>query len=225
MNKKQLLKEQLVLRELNGPSPWTPGEEAEIYQEIEESNQDILAQYSPKVMAARISSALDKAPAPPKNRQHSLRLLRWTLPLTALAAAFLVFILPGWPLQEERLKGEPVSLMIFRQEADGPHRLADQALAKEGDRLQISLRLDKPSYVLLSSRDGRGTVTVHLPAQGTRSERLDAGEALLPFSYVLDDAPNFETFTLATSSRPFVLGDAGGDIKEIVLTLRKEARR
>jgi hypothetical protein len=57
--------------------------------------------------------------------------------------------------------------------------------------------------------DGNGVVTRHWPIDGDAAVSLiSGGEFLLPYSYELDDAPDFEAFALVWSDSVFSVADA-----------------
>ena len=131
-------------------------------------------------------------------------------PAIAVAAAFVLVTRVGTPppgsdgraVEVTRLKG--AALVIHRKTEDGSALLRNGDVAQAGDRLQLGLRLDRPTYAVLLSIDGRGVVTPHLPSAGEPSPaRLDPGSIQMRFSYELDDAPAFERFFLVTSERTF----------------------
>ena len=68
----------------------------------------------------------------------------------------------------------------------------------------MSNRAAGSTWGLILSVDGRGTVTLHLPREGTRAARLSAeSQVLLDLAYELDDAPRWERFYFVTGSAPF----------------------
>lgn len=247
MNEKTLLKEKLALGELPPDLllPWEATEQDHIRGEIEKSNQAILEAYPPQFMAAKIRSAAEKkqteAPHSGKGSAGSAvqkTLFRWA-PLAA-AAALLLFFVPWSQMQDltgsgssERLKGGEPRFSVYRQTNDQPELLTDQAVVRRGDRLQLSFTVFAPVQGALVSLDGRGMITVHHPTRGQKSEKLDTGEVFLPYSYILDDAPDFEKFFFITSPRPFDIPSITGkitqgrldppeaDMKVSVITLRK----
>lgn len=77
-----------------------------------------------------------------------------------------------------------------------------------GDRLMARWRTDRP-WLLLLERDGAGRVQVLLPAGGTTSVRLQAGEGTTPQSFVLDDTPGRECFAAFFSDEPLDAAAAG----------------
>ncbi len=106
--------------------------------------------------------------------------------------------------QEIRIKGASPDLRIYRKSEGGAESLTEGAEVQAGDRLQVAYRTGAGRHGLILSRDGRGAVTVHLAGDGRRSASLDpGGEGVLPFSYVLDDAPRYEDFYLITAPKPF----------------------
>lgn len=142
---------------------------------------------------------------------------RYALPALAVAAVALVMVGPLMPAPRDpgqtagdhvRLKGARPVLMLYRKTADGSERLADQASVAQGDVLQVAYSAAGMKYGVILSVDGRGTVTLHHPAdeQGG-SELVPGGEVRLKRAYVLDDAPEHETFVLVASDQPLEVGE------------------
>ncbi len=133
----------------------------------------------------------------------------------ALVVAFLVVGRPGvepgglaGEAGEEvtRLKGLAPQLVLHRQRGESSERLTDGTRAAEGDVVQVAYVAAGSVHGAILSIDGRGTVTLHAPEEGTHSAALaPAGTHALPRAYELDDAPAFERFFLVTSDAPFSL--------------------
>jgi hypothetical protein len=104
----------------------------------------------------------------------------------------------------ERIKGLRPSLTMFRQTPQGSEALADGVVAREGDIVRLAYQAAGRSYGVILSIDGRGSVTVHLPATGREAARLRPGDkVLLDHAYELDDAPRWECFYFVTAQEPF----------------------
>ena len=118
-----------------------------------------------------------------------------------------------------RAKGLAPHLVLHRKTAAGADVLAPGARARPGDLLQLGLVGAGRGWGVVVSIDGRGTVTRHLPETGDRAAALPpSGEALLPTSFRLDDAPSFERFLLVVSNREF-------PVAEVVAAARALAAR
>ncbi len=160
------------------------------------SDADILARLPAAAMAQAIRS-----------RQAPRRL--WLVgPALAVALGLAVFALPvgleqlspGQPtleptLEPTRIKGD-IRLLIFRAGPEGDQELADGALARQGDLLQLMSVVGSHPHALVFSVDGSGVLTEH------RLGPYKGGTHTLPESYELDDAPDFERFFLVTSPSP-----------------------
>ena len=175
--------------------------------------------------------------------------LRWlAAPLVATLAIALFVALPDAPAPAEvepallpanaasdRAKGGvsgpatgTVKLLMFRKNADGAGPLADGAVARAGDLVQVGYFAQHASFVTILSIDGRGRVTLHLPADKTgtshgrprgaplgdqpgtqhTAHRAEVGQSvMLDHAYELDDAPTFERFVLVSSPSPFAVRD------------------
>ncbi len=171
-------------------------------EKLKMSNKSILDEYPPEILARTINDKL-------KINFSSARLY---IPLS-FAAVFLLFftIFPLFNKTESigdlnefeniRLKGNVPSLYIYRGNGNNAELLANNALVKEKDLLQISYDSAGEKYGVIFSIDGRGTVTLHFPDNIYSNTRLDfGGKVSLPFSYELDNAPFFERFFFVTSN-------------------------
>lgn len=135
------------------------------------------------------------------------------LPIAAAAVfAVLVGILatypslqPGSDAPVERIKGMEPALNIYRAEGEQARLLEDRDRAREYDLLQLEYNAAGYPYGVIISIDGRGTVTLHYPTAATRPPELNSGSVLLPYSYQLDDAPEFERFFFLVSQEEFSL--------------------
>ncbi len=109
-------------------------------------------------------------------------------------------------LSTERLKGGVAQrLSLWRLEEGALVSLRDGATAQAGDQLQVTYRSQGERYGAVLSIDGRGGVTMHLPERevGMAPRLADEGEAALPHSFELDDAPKFEWFLFLSAPGPF----------------------
>ncbi|MFP2934191.1 ActD protein, partial [Pyxidicoccus sp. 3LG] len=108
---------------------------------------------------------------------------------------------PAW-VDTERIKGTPM-LRVFRKGTQDAELLSDRTPARRGDLLELSYVSGGRRHGVVVSVDGRGGVTLHLPATLTGSTKLTPGEAVsLGHAYELDDAPDFERFLFVTSDEP-----------------------
>lgn len=145
---------------------------------------------------------------------------RWLVPaaIAVAAAAVVVVSLPGGlarfglfpssssnqPSGDDRVKGLKPSLALFRKTALGTERLEAGSALHAGDLVRVAYQAAGRPYGVIVSVDGRGGVTLHLPASGQVAARLLAGDrVLLEQAYELDDAPRWEKFYLVTGKAPF----------------------
>lgn len=198
-------------------------------RDIDDSNRDILTRYPPDAVKAELLKRLEDAENTLRPRQRPSRFSSSTrlFALVGAAAAALVlilFILPGLdnpgglPAGSREdlaiVKGDThidlteTQLLIYRQNRASVEVLADGALARTGDLLQLAYVAADDPFGMILSIDGRGTVTLHLPLAGHRAEALHLNKkALLPLAIELDDAPEFERFFLITAAAPFSIED------------------
>jgi hypothetical protein len=166
--------------------------DANTLAKIARSNEEILRAYPPERMAKQIRARM----------QHKPR--RW-MPVVQLATAAVLLLTAGTLLlqqqPEERTKGLSPQLHVWRKTAADPQALAEGAVVKAGDVLQVGYVTAGSRYGVIASLDGRGNVTLHLPAKESAEPRLSkhAGTIVLETAYELDDAPGFERFFLVTS--------------------------
>ncbi len=197
---------------------------------LRESNAEILARYPVGPAVAELQRRVAASQRRPRRRA-----MMW-LPVAVMAAGsvlallFLPQLRPGGDSATSdgvRTKGLLPHLVAFRQPAAGARgqtqgqadELADGAIARAGESVQLGYVAAGQRYGVLISIDGRGGVTLHLPA--SESELSPAlrqgGQALLEQSFRLDDAPRFERFFLVSSpDQPF-------SVAEVMRSARKLA--
>jgi hypothetical protein len=136
---------------------------------------------------------------------------RFAVPAAVAAAAVvLLFVFPLIPSftagDTERIKGLQPSLTLYRRVGGGSETLAAGAVARAGDVIRIGYGAAVRAYGVILSIDGRGQVTVHLPAGGDQAAPLGReATVLLDQAFELDDAPRFEEFYFVTSNQPFAV--------------------
>ena len=147
----------------------------------------------------------------------------WSLAVTAASFAVMAMVLgmPAGPpsgASENRAKGG-ASLAVYRQIPGGHEALADGALARPGDVLQLGYRPGSARMVAIYSIDGRGLVTTHLRPTTARSQ--GPAETRLPAAFALDDAPGFERFVLILDD---TIDEAAAAARMQALARRRDAR-
>jgi len=178
-------------------------------EQLERSDAEIRRRYPPEWLAARVGERLPK----PRERRRAPWARVLSLPL-AIAAAVLVILAPRFlerrpgpaPAAEggDRIKGLEPALSLHRKTVGGSELLAEGALVRAGELVRIGYRSAGRPYGVILSLDGRGEVTLHLPAAGERAARMRGGDTvLLDRAYELDDAPRWECFYLVTSGAAF----------------------
>lgn len=187
----------------------------EALDDIQSSNNDILALYPPKIVMAGLVDRLEKTP------QKTIPLRR-ILAISSVAATFLILFLvlplikkgPGITgpeiMQDSTLvKGIPAvdlsktQLLVYRKIQDRVEILTDGEKAGKGDLLQLAYVTAEDPYGMILSIDGRGLVTVHFPQTIGDPTALEMNkQSLLVNAIELDDAPDFERFFFLTSETP-----------------------
>jgi hypothetical protein len=142
----------------------------------------------------------------------------WPVPAAVAAVALALLVLvpqiagpppagpAGAPSVEpgDRVKGLRPALALYRKTEEGSEALAEGTIARAGDLVRVGYRSAGQPYGVILSIDGRGTVTLHLPAPGRPAALLQAGDmVLLDHAYELDDAPSWECFYFVTAETPF----------------------
>ncbi len=193
--------------------------------QLEASDHQIRSELPAAVMAQGIASRIGGAATGAATSPVSW--MRWALPVAGvlMLALFIVRPIaleprataPAATTDGERVKGLDGALAIYRRTESGSELLADGDRARSGDLLRIGYKVASPGYGVILSVDGRGLVTLHLPADGQRAVALQDGDlVLLDTSYELDDAPRWERFYLVTSRSAF-------DIEPVLTALRRAA--
>jgi hypothetical protein len=186
-------------------------------EQLARSDAEIDRSYPPVWRAERVRERLRRAGAAGASRRAPARAPRWLVPAGVAAAAAVVLVLapriagpppsgPDVPQVEpgDRIKGMKPSLQLFRRTPDGSETLADGAVVRAGDVVRVGYRAAGRGFGVIVSIDGRGAVTLHLPAGGDQAAPLESGDTvLLDRAYELDDAPRFERFYLVTAAAPF----------------------
>lgn len=108
----------------------------------------------------------------------------------------------------ERTKGELPLLIVYRKTQLGHEQLLDGVIVRPSDLLQVEYAVsDSQLSGMIISIDGAGNTTIHLGSDDGKSMQLSPINKRLPFSYELDNAPEYEKFYLITSQKPFQLKD------------------
>ena len=180
---------------------------------LEGSDREIHESYPTEWVARQVARRSERRGVPSISR-FGPRLALAAVVL--LAVAFSIY-LPGpeapptWDrkgMDGIRLKGVTPDLLLYRKRASEVEQLADSSVAYAGDLIQIFYRAAGKPFGAIVSVDGRGTVTRHLPASGTRAVRLIQGDPVpLDYSYELDDAPKWERFYFLTADTSFDVRD------------------
>lgn len=158
------------------------------------------------------SDAEIRATLPPLRRKLPLRPALGALALAAgLALALRQPPEPQAPeaLESTLIKGN-IQLLAW---TPSHQRVSDGSALGSGDVLQLAFVSAGWTQGAILSVDGAGTVTQHLPEQGARSVELPPN-GLLPSSFQLDDAPEYERFLFVTSDQPFELQPLIDDLRD-----------
>lgn len=167
------------------------------------SDAEILAANPPRVVAALVR---ERARHADTARARWPRLMLGAAPVLACVAAFFLVAREESAPRDDVLEitrekgGEPSLLVLLGQEGETALPLVGKA--RPGAVLQLVTVARHPGHAVVVSIDGRGAVTLHFPSSPTGDTALPVGEARLPQSFELDDAPGFERFVLISSPAP-----------------------
>jgi len=187
---------------------------------IEADNARTLAGQPPDAVAREVERRAASQVRIDAARATSRRRTAFTIfmPLAAATAALALYVRPGVSMDpavhgetpdEIQIKGDDVPrLFVYRSAKGDPELLSDGAVTKAGDTLQLRYASVGRPYGVVLSIDGRGSVTLHHPAQvGGSTALVKEGTASIERAYQLDDAPRFETFYFYASPRPIDVPD------------------
>lgn len=183
-------------------------------KELKRSNDSILKDYPPEIIAAKINEKIISKPKEYiETKTFSMRPIVSILSSVAVLIIGITISLRFLPVRsgdiisyqtssDIRMKGES-RIFIYKKDGAEALSLKDGDFVREGDILQLSYITDKP-YVLIFSIDGRQTVTLH-----STSEDASIGEkTTLESAYQLDNAPKYEKFFLIASDSPISVSEA-----------------
>jgi hypothetical protein len=171
------------------------------------------AAIGPHSRPSRPSSAM-RALDPLRDFFHRLLEGRARMPmlLSAAAACFLILLLPVIRAPDPdpiRIKGDSLSLFVYRQVGERTERMEAGGYARPSERLQVYLKAPPGCHAAVFALDGRGATTQLWPSMGDAPERVGKREKIpLPNSYELDDAPAFERIFLVSSRKNFKISEA-----------------
>ncbi|MDH5547985.1 MAG: hypothetical protein OEZ43_20600 [Gammaproteobacteria bacterium] len=219
-------------------------------EQLQESSDEILDQYTPEYMAqqiqrkqaerqkqnsgSRIEIRLKRKPKNPDSVRPVLAWSRLAYALPVLMVATFAFLLmqpdavqqhvqngqliDGIPI--ERMKGDELTLSLYRKTEAGQEILENGAKVSQGDVVQLRYSVAQSGYGLVFSIDGNGVLTEHLSHNG-RALFIEVGESVaLNHAYELDNAPTFERFFLVFRSEVFDLESL--HIEELTRKLRDD---
>lgn len=180
---------------------------------LKRENDEILSLYPPETVVPQIETRFPRIKKNVPVKHH------W--PIWAAAMLVVAFI-QGIPFiidefqssqniemfgngdDETRIKGLTPRLEVWRRRGYEAEPLKNNTSAFAGDEIQLRYAVPESCYGILVSLDGKGTLTAHLPEGRFKAEVLEPGKmTFLDKAYRLDDAPEFETFYLITSPKPF----------------------
>jgi len=206
----------------------------EIKKEIEhlkQTNAEILKQHPPETMLPEILRRYEEnkrqARIKEKTRSVIVKRLLYTAPalVSALILIFVVLFNNGTTPDYTRIKGEEsidftkTQIIIYRKSNNEIELLKNGDPAKAGDLLQIAYIPAGKTYGVILSIDGSGIVTLHHPESKSSSSVLKQEKKnLLPSSYELDNAPDFERFFFITAMEEIEVQSIMNKAEELALS-------
>jgi hypothetical protein len=210
-------------------------EDPEIQKQIEhlkQSNPEILKQHPPETMIPEILKQYEEnrrqAKIKERIRPITLKRLLYAGPVlaTVLVLLFVVFFRNGTTPDYTRIKGEEsidftkTQVIIYRKINSEIELLNNGDQANAGDLLQIAYVPAGQTHGVILSSDGSGVVTLHFPEDNSQSTLLHQEKKnLLPSSYELDDAPDFERFFFITAMKEIDVEDIIKKAEELAASL------
>ncbi len=178
--------------------------------DLRSSNKEILDLCPPEAVlpqARREAERRERKLRPSLGRRSFWRQALYSAPVLAAAAALLlVVVISRTPSPGLRFKGLPgidlakTQLLVYKKTDGGNVLLKNGDNVRPGDLLQLAYIPAGKKYGMILSIDGNGLVTPHFPPDGRAPARLKkATLVLLPNSYELDQAPEFERFFFITA--------------------------
>lgn len=182
---------------------------------LKRSNEQILKNYPPEAVLPQIKARLNTEREDKIQQPVFVKRLIYVTPVLAAALVVFFFIFQNrggqitqdiQGLQGTRIKGSETidmskpHILIHRKIDSDIELMKSGDRANVGDLLQIAYAPLGAAYGVIFSIDGRGVVTLHYPESVDEEPALEQDQrTLLPSSYELDDAPNFERFFFITS--------------------------
>jgi len=178
--------------------------------DLRRSNKEILTRCPPDAILPQARRQAERREEQHRSLSGRRSYWRWALysaPLLAGAAVLLlVVVMNRRPSPELRFKGSAgidpakVQLLVFKKTEGGNVLLKNGDGVRPGDLLQLAYVPAGKKYGMIVSIDGNGLVIPHFPPGGQALTRLkNSALVLLPNSYELDRAPQFERFFFVTS--------------------------
>lgn len=196
----KLVKNQLYYEEILNQERKSDGskEDIEKLEKIKISNNSILKEYNSRDFATSVYFSIKK------------RRKKYMQNIVSLCGFFLICIV-GLNLNVDlvRMKGDSSVIKLYKK-VNGENKIVEESDSfKQGDVLQITYFTSKWKYGSIISLDGDGVATLHYPSTFQDDGYLiNDTEAILPYSYQLDDAKGFERFY-------FIVSDKSFDIEEV----------
>ena len=174
-----------------------------------------------EAQSAAEAAAPSKAPATGFWQRLGLMLRQppMILGLAALAAAIIVLpriIEPGKGFRDKGGLGQDgAAVQVLRLEGSAVRRIADGAVAHEGDRIQFVVNPDGRDFVMVVNVDDQGLFSPYFPDTEGESLPVKGDEkALLPWAIDLDGFIGKERIAVLLSDEPLTVAEVEDAVEE-----------
>jgi hypothetical protein len=137
-------------------------------------------------------------------RAPSTSWLRWAvlLPVAVVLGLFVARSMGRSVGGDLRLMGAPFAATVLRARTGALEPLVDEQRVERGDRLRFTFDAPRAGQLLVLELDGRETVSVVYPPQGTRSAAVGAGPQVLEGAWELSAPASPEWFIAVFGEQP-----------------------
>lgn len=219
--------EEIALGERKLNKKYSPEKKADYEEkiaEINKSNEEILKKFPSMQMEQAVFKKMmadSNSDFKTENKGSSKKTFKYNrikYLSIAVAAVFAICIIPTSLRLSNNYNGQNTvrtkgkvskdpQMKLYRNAGKYVELVKNGDKAYENDQIQITYKSGKQKYGLIFSVDGNGNITKHLYSGNFGSVILENSTEEIPleYSYVLDDAPDYECFVFVTSNKPFKL--------------------
>lgn len=188
-------------------------EDIRIINELRKHNQELYRKYPYPMIKGNIRKQLEEHDNHEDNAiQEFIKKARYIIPVFASILLIItgVSIFQHFNTLSTRMKGKHHPAFYIYQKTEKSYKqINNNSTVNAGDVLQLSYASTAAKRGCIFSVDGNRNITYHLPLGKAEMTGLhfndNAAEIVLPYSYELDDAPDFEIFFFLTSEKEVLL--------------------